>query len=174
MKSMRQVVDTAVRQRLLSENCNLTPQLITMFSMRTDLFIYVCFINVNIYTCVCTHMYVPACRGQHQALPSSTLFFEQGPSLIQLGCLLRNELQELFSVITLQVLTALCGVLHEDWRPESHPHACKTDMSPPSGLPILLLETCQIAFLKYTSAHRMKLTVFVSKGGSLLIREVFL
>lgn len=84
-----------------------------------NLLLCVCFINVDMYACacVCTHIYVPACRGQCQALSPSTLFLEWGPSLIQLDCLLRNELQEPFSVITLLVLTSLCSVLQEDWRP---------------------------------------------------------
>lgn len=111
-KSVRQVVDTAVRQRHLSENCNLTPKWSLCFpSELTSLCVF--------YQCGYVHMcmYVPACRGQCQALSPSTLFLEWGPSLIQLGCLLRNELQEPFSVITLLVLTALCSVLQEDWRP---------------------------------------------------------
>lgn len=73
----------------------------------------------------------------------------------------------------LQVLTALCSFFHEDWRPESDPHACKTDIVPTEQATHPSFRD-MLAFLKYTSAHRMKLTVFVSNGGSLLIREVFL
>lgn len=54
---MRQVVDTAVRQRLLSENCNLTPK--SSLCIPSEL-IYLCVFYqcgyVHMCMCVCTHV----------------------------------------------------------------------------------------------------------------------
>lgn len=72
-KSVRQVVDTAVRQRHLSENCNLTPKWSLCFpSELTSLCVfYQC---GYVHMCMYVHTHVCACL-QRSVSGSITLYF---------------------------------------------------------------------------------------------------